>query len=118
MRRHAFIPYRTALRELGVTMIHEVTRLPHGTRAQVAGLIECLQSPPTKSGVSVYILVVEDEWGLPQTTSFRSVYERRGEVLHREGAFPARGPGRVHRRQRLRLRGERRTEPATLPYWK
>jgi error-prone DNA polymerase len=31
--------------------------------------------------------VIEDEHGLLQTTIFRSVYERCGEILHREGAF-------------------------------
>jgi error-prone DNA polymerase len=87
MRCHPFVSYRAALRELGVTPSREVSRLPHGTRARVAGLIECLQSPPTKSGVPVYFLVVEDEHGLLQTTIFRSVYERCGEILHREGAF-------------------------------
>ena len=87
MRRHPLTPYRAALRELGVIPSHEVARLPHGTQAQVVGLIECLQSPPTKSGVPVYFLVVEDEHGLLQTTIFRSVYERCGKILHRDGAF-------------------------------
>jgi error-prone DNA polymerase len=87
VRRHPFVSYRAALRKLGVTPSREVCELPHGSRARVAGLIECLQSPPTKSGVPVYFLVVEDESGLLQTTIFRSVYERCGEILHREGAF-------------------------------
>lgn len=64
-----------------------IARLPHGARARAAGLIECLQSPPTKSDVPVYFLVVEDEHGFLQTALFRKIYERCGEVLHREGAF-------------------------------
>ena len=84
---HPFVPFRATLRELGVTPSHKVRRLPHGSRARVSGLIECLQGPPTKSGVPVYFLVVEDEHGLLQTTIFRSVYERCGKLLHREGAF-------------------------------
>ena len=85
--RHPLLPYRAALGKLGVTPSEQIKGLPHGTTARAAGLIECLQSPPTKSGVPVYFLVVEDEWGLLQTTIFRAVYERYGEVLHREGAF-------------------------------
>jgi error-prone DNA polymerase len=65
----------------------EIMDLPHGTRARAAGLIECLQNPPTKSGHRVYFLLIEDEWGLLQATIFRSVYERYGHVLHDEGAF-------------------------------
>ena len=80
-------PSRTALRELGVVSSEEIRELPHGTRARAAGLIECLQSPPTKSGHRIYFLLIEDEWGLLQATIFRSVYERCGDILHHEGAF-------------------------------
>ena len=61
--------------------------MPHGTQVRAAGLIECLQSPPTKSGHRVYFLLTEDERGLLQATMFRSIYERYGHILHREGAF-------------------------------
>jgi error-prone DNA polymerase len=87
VRRHPLSPYRAVLGELGVASSEEVRGLAHGTRARAAGLIECLQSPPTRSGHRVYFLLVEDEWGLLQATIFRSVYERHGHVLHREGAF-------------------------------
>ena len=93
--RHPLSPYRGALKGLGVLTGEEVMGLPHGTRARTAGLIECLQSPPTKSGHPVYFLVIEDEAGLLQTTIFRSVYERFGHLLHREGAFLL--EGRVER---------------------
>jgi error-prone DNA polymerase len=93
--RHPLAPYRAALRKLGVVSSERARLLPHGSVARVAGLIECLQSPPTKSGYPVYFLVVEDEEGLIQTTLFRSAYERCGELLHREGAFLM--EGRVER---------------------
>ena len=32
-------------------------------------------------------MLLEDEWGLLQTTILRSVYERYGDILHHEGAF-------------------------------
>ena len=91
VRRHPLAPYRDALRELGVVPSAEIMDLPHGTRTRAAGLIECLQNPPTKSGHRVYFLLIEDEWGLLQATIFRSVYERYGHVLHEEGAFLVEG---------------------------
>jgi error-prone DNA polymerase len=91
VHRHPLLPYRDALRELGVVSSEEIRKLPHGTSARAAGLIECLQSPPTKSGYRVYFLLIEDEWGLLQTTIFRSVYERCGDILHHEGAFLVEG---------------------------
>ncbi|HVD35344.1 MAG TPA: DNA polymerase III subunit alpha [Rubrobacter sp.] len=87
VHRHPLSPSRTALRELGVVSSEEIRELPHCTRARAAGLIECLQSPPTRSGHRVYFLLIEDEWGLLQATIFRSVYERCGDILHHEGAF-------------------------------
>ena len=87
VRRHPLRPYRAALEELGVVSSEEIRDLPHGARARAAGLIECLQSPPTKSGHRVYFLLIEDEWGLLQATLFRSAYQRCGDLLHREGAF-------------------------------
>lgn len=87
VRQHPLSPYRAALGELGVISSEEIRGLPHGTRARAAGLIECLQSPPTKSGHRVYFLLIEDESGLLQATLFRRAYQKCGGLLHREGAF-------------------------------
>ena len=85
--RHPLSPYREALGNLGVTSSEEIKKLRHGTHARTAGLIECLQSPPTKSGRPVYFLLIEDEQGLLQATIFRDIYERYGDLLHHRGAF-------------------------------
>ncbi len=85
--RHPLSPYRTALRDSGVTTSEGIRKLPHGTRARAAGLLECLQCPPTKSGNPVWFLLVEDEWGLLQATIFRGVYEKYGDLLHHRGSF-------------------------------
>ncbi len=85
--RHPLSPYRAALEDLGVVPSEEIRALPHGTKARAAGLIECLQRPPTKSGHPVYFLLIEDESGLLQATMFRSVYRRYGSLVHHEGAF-------------------------------
>jgi error-prone DNA polymerase len=87
IRRHPLSPYREALGKLGVSQSEALKELPHGTRARAAGLLECLQCPPTKSGRPVWFLLVEDEWGLLQATIFRKVYERYGDLLHHRGAF-------------------------------
>ena len=93
------LPYRAALRELGVTPSEEMKDLLHGTRARSAGLFEVLQCPPTKSGRPVWFLVVEDEFGLLQATIFRSVYERFGDLLHHRGAFLLEGRVEQDRRK-------------------
>jgi len=85
--RHPLRPYRDALKELKVVPSGDIRRLRHGTRARAAGLMECLQCPPTKSGHPVWFLLIEDEWGLLQATIFRHVYERYGDLLHHRGAF-------------------------------
>lgn len=87
IRRHPLAPHRAALLDLGVTPSDRMPGLPHGTRARAAGLLECLQRPPTRSGHPVYFLLLEDERGLLQATIFRTVYERRGHMLHQGGAF-------------------------------
>jgi error-prone DNA polymerase len=85
--RHPLSPYREALEDLGAVPSQEVKGLPHGTLARAAGLLECLQCPPTKSGKPVWFLLIEDEGGLLQATVFRGVYERYGDLLHHRGAF-------------------------------
>jgi len=85
--RHTLSPYRKTLDDLGVTPTEAMKDLPGGTRARAAGLLECLQCPPTKSGRPVWFLLVEDELGLLQATIFEGVYERYGWLLHHRGAF-------------------------------
>ncbi len=97
--RHPFAPYRDALEHLGVTASEGVDGLRHGTRVRVAGLIESLQAPPTKSGHRVHFLVVEDESGLLQCTIFESVYRRYGDLLYRRGAFLLEGRVEQDRRR-------------------
>jgi error-prone DNA polymerase len=87
VHRHPLSPYSKALGKLGITQSEALKGLPHGTRARAAGLLECLQCPPTKSGKPVWFLLIEDEQGLLQATIFRSVYQRCGDVLHQRGAF-------------------------------
>jgi error-prone DNA polymerase len=97
--RHPLLPYRTALEDLGVTPSEEVKELPHGSRVRAAGLFECLQCPPTKSGRPVWFLLIEDEHGLLQATIFRTAYERFGYLLHHRGTFLLEGRVEQDRRK-------------------
>jgi error-prone DNA polymerase len=97
--RHPLSPYRTALKELGVSPSEEISGLPHGVRTRAAGLFEILQCPPTKSGHPVYFLLIEDEQGLLQATIFRPVYVKYGDVLHHRGAFLLEGRVEQDRRR-------------------
>ncbi len=61
--------------------------MPHGTRARAAGVLECLQAPPTRSGALVHFLLTEDESGLLQSTLFEGCYRRYGHILYETGAY-------------------------------
>lgn len=61
--------------------------MPAGSRVRAAGIMECLQSPPTKSGRPVYFLLVEDETGLLQATIFAEAFKRYGHLLYRAASF-------------------------------
>jgi error-prone DNA polymerase len=84
--------------DIGVTPTGELRDLPHGTIARVAGFLECMQRPPTRSGRPVYFLMIEDESGLLQTTIFRSVYERFGHILYQRSSYLL--DGRVEKDER------------------
>ena len=97
--RHPLSPYRDALASLGVTPSEEFRGLPHGSRVRAAGLFECLQCPPTRSGRPVWFLLIEDERGLLQATVFEKVYDRYGDLLHHRGAFLVEGRVEQSRRR-------------------
>ncbi|QIN81110.1 DNA polymerase III subunit alpha (plasmid) [Rubrobacter marinus] len=87
LRRHPLAAHREALAALGVVPGKELRDLPHGTRARAAGVLECLQAPPTRSGALVHFLLTEDESGLLQSTIFKRCYRRFGHVLYGTDAY-------------------------------
>ena len=97
--RHPLSPYRGPLADLGATPSDEIGGLPHGSRVRAAGLFECLQCPPTRSGRPVWFLLIEDERGLLQATVFEKVYDRYGDLLHHRGAFLLEGRVEQSRRR-------------------
>lgn len=87
LRRHPLDAYAATLRKLGVTPAREIRTLPHGTSAVAAGVLECLQAPPTRSGALVHFLLTEDPSGLLQSTIFEETYRSYGHVLYESGVY-------------------------------
>lgn len=87
LRSHSLSAHREALAVLGAVPGRRLRTLPHGTRARAAGILECLQAPPTRSGALVYFLPTEDESGLLQSTIFERCYRRHGHVLYETDAY-------------------------------
>lgn len=50
LRRHPLVVHREALDVMGVVRGRKLRTLPHGTQARAAGILECLQALPTRSG--------------------------------------------------------------------
>ncbi|MDX5895147.1 DNA polymerase III subunit alpha [Rubrobacter radiotolerans] len=87
---HPLTANRKALTSLGAVAASEVMSFPSGTsrsQVRVAGLLETLQRPPTKSGRVVHFLLIEDESGVLQATIFEDVYRKYGHVLHESGSY-------------------------------
>jgi error-prone DNA polymerase len=84
---HPLAPHRQTLLEMGVSRSRELFGMPAGGRVRVAGLLECLQAPPTRSGKIVHFLLIEDESGLLQSTIFEGCYRRYGHVLYETGTY-------------------------------
>jgi error-prone DNA polymerase len=91
--------HREALAALGAVPGRELSNLPHGTRARAAGVLECLQAPPTRSGTLVHFLLTEDESGLLQSTIFERLYRDSGSLLYQTGAFLLDGRVEQHPRR-------------------
>lgn len=87
VRGHPLKLYREALNSLEAVPAADVTSLPHRARATVAGFLETLQRPPTKSDAVIHFLLIEDESGVLQATIFENVYKKYGHVLHESGAY-------------------------------
>jgi error-prone DNA polymerase len=87
LRRQPLDAYSETLRELGVTPAREIRALPDGTKAMAAGVLECLQAPPTRSGALVHFLLTEDSSGLLQSTIFEGSFRKSGHILYETTAY-------------------------------
>jgi DNA polymerase III alpha subunit len=75
---HPTVLFREQLAPHRPRPIRELARLKNGARVRVAGTVVCRMRPPTKSGVTVVFITLEDETGLIDTVLFPEVYDRCG----------------------------------------
>lgn len=55
--------------------------MPNNTVTKVSGVVVTCMRPPTKSGVIVVFVTLEDETGLADVVIFPKVYEKYGTVI-------------------------------------
>ena len=78
--RHPLALLRGDLKKLEMISAEELSLLPHGSRARMAGLVTCRQRPGTASGV--VFVTLEDESGCVNVIVWRDLFERqRREVV-------------------------------------
>ena len=89
--RHPLFFARERLRKRGVVSRGQLDSLPEGAPVRVAGIVISRQRPPTKSGVTVVFITLEDETGLLDITVFDRIYQRWGAVIFANRALLVQG---------------------------
>ncbi len=83
--------HREALDRLGVVRCADLHRCCDGETVRVAGIKILLHTPPTRSGLRVVFVTVEDETGVADLAVFPDTQERVGATLFRTGALVVAG---------------------------
>ncbi len=78
---HPMVFYRETLAQAGLVKCTEAKGKPGGSIVRIAGVVVTCMRPPTKSGVIVVFVTLEDEFGLMDTVIFPKVYEQYGPVI-------------------------------------
>ncbi len=78
---HPMVFYRDTLAQAGIVKSTEAKEKPGGSIIKVAGVVVTCMRPPTKSGVIVVFVTLEDEFGLVDSVIFPKVYEQYGPVI-------------------------------------
>jgi len=78
---HPMVFYRETLAQAGIVKSTEAKEMTGGSIIKVAGVVVTCMRPPTKSGVIVVFVTLEDEFGLVDTVIFPKVYEQYGPVI-------------------------------------
>ena len=84
VRSHPLAPFREELRKAGFVTSRELRRMPNGARVKVAGRVILVHTPPTRSGVRVMFITVEDEYGLIDMVMFPGEQQRYAAVVLNE----------------------------------
>ena len=64
VRTHPILPFRDDLNRAGFITSRELRRKKNGERVKVAGRLVLVHAPPTRSGIRVMFITLEDEYGL------------------------------------------------------
>jgi error-prone DNA polymerase len=78
---HLVSLYREKLMQMGVRRCAELSKFDDGQKVSVAGMKILLHTPPTRSGIRVVFITLEDETGVLDVTVFPDTQERYGPTL-------------------------------------
>lgn len=80
-RWHIMAPFREDLKRSGYIPSRVLRCRSNGRLVKVAGKVVLIHTPPTKSGVRVMFVTLEDEFGLIDLTIFPKVQDRYAKVI-------------------------------------
>jgi error-prone DNA polymerase len=78
---HPMTFYRDTLRRMGIKQNIRLREAPNKSVFRAAGVVVVCMRPPTKSGIIVVFITLEDETGLADVVVFPKVYEQYGHVI-------------------------------------
>ncbi len=84
---HPMLFYREKLTKARMQRTVDLKNLPDNTIVNIAGVVVVCMRPPTKSGVIVVFLTLEDETGVADCVVFPKVYEKYGTVIFNNPAL-------------------------------
>jgi len=70
VRYHPIMPFRDDLKKMGFITSRDLRKKKDGDLVWVAGRLILCHTPPTRSGIRVMFITVEDEYGLIDITVF------------------------------------------------
>jgi error-prone DNA polymerase len=80
-RHHPLSPLRVDLAEEGYITAKTLRCRQHGKLVKVAGSVILIHTPPTKSGIRVMFVTLEDETGLIDLTIFPKALEKYARLV-------------------------------------
>ena len=78
---HPMVFYRQTLAKMGVVKSSRLREMPSHSVVKVAGVVVTCMRPPTRSGVIVVFVTLEDEAGLADAVIFPKVYDKYGSII-------------------------------------
>ena len=79
---HPVTFYRETLAKKGIIENKQLRQMTNHSYVKVGGVVVTCMRPPTRSGVIVVFITLEDETGLADIVVFPKVYEKYGQVIY------------------------------------